>query len=722
MPQQSGTAISTSDAFNGFQANSTMSLHPDLPASSHLNMDSAASGRHGNIDPRQESRQQHQDLNQISESDHQFRTRTLSFASEMSSAHDSLLENHGEFNNRDDDDLSHRHGDNSFDTNPGDDVASVLSSPALVSVDADYLNKARLCPSTSDQGFICEIFDPSTQQGTLWPVRWTQMLRLLLEPETTAGLPAGHIVRDLSQIVSARIQADELLRNELGVFDGLQDYSLLPTSTHPEQTFPEPPTVPPTNEPRPYGNPEATISDLSVASYPRYKPSNHQQDDTRSLTNFRLREDATIGYSAHRQRRGATVSSISDMQKGFSVGVDSNGSVGLAGSSTLDDMTPTTNTFHRAMVYMPQNPQPQRTFESPMTIQDQVVTSHAHEQQEQNSVEPREALTARDRARLISNEGTSFVNGDDSTISSAVAAAAMVVSLAGVNHGRRPMKRLNPTTEHYYWDSDHQHLYPAGPGGTFVGRGELLTFPPQSYFQVFKDQNAPPLVPSDPLPRANEWLRAQVCVQDCQQFKMSGKRPAVLRQHFAACKYRDMLEVDPLGRLCVLQIAASRQVKREAHDVSAAADKAEARQRTASRAGSVRSHASAFDDDEDEEFVAGGSRPPRARARTSVSMRGRSTSVASQTSIDGEMMIDGFSTSWPASTSAWAPDEPLPSSLGPPAMIRHGASSSLATSQFVEPRASSSGSRREVQANHDARSSASQPARVEPASFLSMEE
>lgn len=80
-------------------------------------------------------------------------------------------------------------------------------------------------------------------------------------------------------------------------------------------------------------------------------------------------------------------------------------------------------------------------------------------------------------------------------------------------------------------------------------------------YRVYKDDLE--ILPSDPAPRSNDWIRAQVCVPDCVNFRMSGKRPATIRHHFTQCRLREYLGEDPLARLCQLQILAGKQMKEQ---------------------------------------------------------------------------------------------------------------------------------------------------------------
>lgn len=79
--------------------------------------------------------------------------------------------------------------------------------------------------------------------------------------------------------------------------------------------------------------------------------------------------------------------------------------------------------------------------------------------------------------------------------------------------------------------------------------------------KVYKDNKE--LLPTEPLPRSNDWIRSQSCVPECHAFRFQGKRPATIRHHLVSCRLRDYLATDPLARLCALQVAAGKQLKQE---------------------------------------------------------------------------------------------------------------------------------------------------------------
>ncbi|KAK4047387.1 hypothetical protein OIV83_005434 [Microbotryomycetes sp. JL201] len=630
--------------------------------------------------------------------DQQGRTRAYSAASELSSTGDSILSYQWPQTNA--------HG--------LDEGSSVISSPATGAT--RNIPETRLHPSATDHGFLCEVVGVGclASDRVFWPVTWQQLVKLLLEPETAASLPVGHVVHDLCDAVRMRMQADPVaFRHQLGVD---------PVSSGQDLQQPQSVTAPARNavissiqDLHPYRNSQHAISDLSVASFPRYEPP-PLHEDTRSLNSFRMYDEKLTGYGAHRQRYKTF--ETSEVQRAFALSVSTRDQGVSDGPAHLDDMTPRTNSFHRQIyssgnmaqatcdpstVYPTEHfgPSTDATGGRHVTAESNVMFDHSYDGRAQ-SYHPAPSERGQDDPSLDDLEMPPLPpipNRDDF-----------------VNYGRHAVKRLNPSMEHYYWDEDHQHLYPAGPGGTFHGRGELLTFPAQSYYQVFKDKNAPPLVPSDPLPRANEWIRSQVCVRECVAFRMEGKRPATIRQHFATCKHRDSLGSDPLGRLCVLQIKASRQVKQEARARSRVGDSEEDSRRSNSRAGSVRSYASAFDEDDDDEFVSGGQRS-RRKGRKSDSSRQRSTSGVSstvpfepalaetayqeKTSTEGEMSVDFPVGPWSNSTISrpWPGQMHTSSDAGPLATIRAHQRQSQQRTSF------------QVLAEN-----------AEPASFLSMEE
>lgn len=54
---------------------------------------------------------------------------------------------------------------------------------------------------------------------------------------------------------------------------------------------------------------------------------------------------------------------------------------------------------------------------------------------------------------------------------------------------------------------------------------------PSADYQVFRDELQ--IIPSDPAPRSNDWVRAQVCVPECTSFRISNKVSKLLRFRIA---------------------------------------------------------------------------------------------------------------------------------------------------------------------------------------------
>ncbi|SCZ87618.1 BZ3500_MvSof-1268-A1-R1_Chr2-2g05084 [Microbotryum saponariae] len=125
------------------------------------------------------------------------------------------------------------------------------------------------------------------------------------------------------------------------------------------------------------------------------------------------------------------------------------------------------------------------------------------------------------------------------------------------HHDPRPLQPLNGRTELYVFDDLSQTVARVSHGAEALSpEAALIEFPPGSYHRVFHEDLE--VLPSDiGHGRAVLWLRGQVCVAKCR-FRLEGKRPAVIRAHFATCKLREGLSVDPLGRLCRLQVEARR--------------------------------------------------------------------------------------------------------------------------------------------------------------------
>ncbi|KDE06211.1 hypothetical protein MVLG_03491 [Microbotryum lychnidis-dioicae p1A1 Lamole] len=125
------------------------------------------------------------------------------------------------------------------------------------------------------------------------------------------------------------------------------------------------------------------------------------------------------------------------------------------------------------------------------------------------------------------------------------------------HHDSRPLQPLNGRTELYVFDDLSQTVARVSHGAEALSPdAALIEFPPGSYHRVFHEDLE--VLPSDiGHGRAVLWLRGQVCLAKCR-FRLEGKRPAVIRAHFATCKLREGLSVDPLGRLCRLQVEARR--------------------------------------------------------------------------------------------------------------------------------------------------------------------
>ncbi|SCV70478.1 BQ2448_1872 [Microbotryum intermedium] len=128
---------------------------------------------------------------------------------------------------------------------------------------------------------------------------------------------------------------------------------------------------------------------------------------------------------------------------------------------------------------------------------------------------------------------------------------------SSTNQDSRPLQPLNGRTELYVFDDVSQTVARISHGVEALSpEAAIIEFPPGSYHRVFHEDLE--VLPSDiGHGRAVLWLRGQVCVAKCR-FRLEGKRPAVIRAHFATCKLREGLSVDPLGRLCRLQVEARR--------------------------------------------------------------------------------------------------------------------------------------------------------------------
>lgn len=87
-------------------------------------------------------------------------------------------------------------------------------------------------------------------------------------------------------------------------------------------------------------------------------------------------------------------------------------------------------------------------------------------------------------------------------------------------------------------------------------RQQLTPDVPRPPDQKLIDDDGLEVLPCDARPRLNAWLKAQRCVEGCS-FRFEGKRPSVIRAHVVHCKNRAIgMTVDPLKRLCQLQLEA----------------------------------------------------------------------------------------------------------------------------------------------------------------------
>lgn len=272
-----------------------------------------------------------------------------------------------------------------------------------------------------------------------------------------------------------------------------------------------------------YLNEQNAVSDLSVASFPRYSGLSYQDADTLSLSETRIVEPADGALSLSK-RRGRHSGRLPDAS-----------TASLFGHiHRLDDLlTPRTNSFQGGLVagtHHTCDPQSVCGYEKPT---DGLATDGNHSSS--SRAQSRASYYEAQRQAVMYPEAlddfppviSTLVGSEPSrsAVSSAqdVPGRPLVSRLGSSSEGRRTLKAPNPTAEHYYWDAQHQHLYPLASGQSIPPDSEPITFSAGSYHQVFKDIDGLPLVSSDPLPRANEWIRAQVCVPQCTSFRVENK-------------------------------------------------------------------------------------------------------------------------------------------------------------------------------------------------------
>ncbi|KAH8913989.1 hypothetical protein BT69DRAFT_1290866 [Atractiella rhizophila] len=123
--------------------------------------------------------------------------------------------------------------------------------------------------------------------------------------------------------------------------------------------------------------------------------------------------------------------------------------------------------------------------------------------------------------------------------------------------------QYNPSDEVYFWSSKHHLVYSRKRVLELKGKGydishfdTPLVFQPGSYIQYITEDG----VIYTPEDISNEFIRSQRCLEECR-FSTANKKPAVIREHFATCRFRNhffLSAPDPLGDLCALQLGCQR--------------------------------------------------------------------------------------------------------------------------------------------------------------------
>jgi hypothetical protein len=78
----------------------------------------------------------------------------------------------------------------------------------------------------------------------------------------------------------------------------------------------------------------------------------------------------------------------------------------------------------------------------------------------------------------------------------------------------------------------------------------ILDFQPNQYYHVYQ-YTGQDMIEISPSSNLNLWIRFQHCL-GCR-FRIQGKKPVVIKEHFATCRLRN--ENDPLKKLCQLLLA-----------------------------------------------------------------------------------------------------------------------------------------------------------------------
>ncbi|BGP56601.1 hypothetical protein JCM8202_000213 [Rhodotorula sphaerocarpa] len=422
--------------------------------------------------------------------------------------------------------------------------------------------RGALTPGGDADGFLVAV--PGSASAV---VRWADLVTLLLDPATTARLPAGHLVLEIAEGIAAHLKRDPgafpfatspdrdqfgpspgqlsgspsrgifppaLLYNNLG---GDQGGDLpRPHALSAFPTFSESSSAPAVQDALPpystacvnpvhtvgYGEPGLPSMDDSAALLPT--PPNYLQDSGPF----------------------AAFSSGGTLTRSFS---------GQAGLPAPASGRPSSIRSEGASISSRRGASRQSSGQSPYRRPPLIQTAHLSAS---SLHEYAGAMASHEHARYVAHPE----DGDEPATAVPAEMSRLTISRRpGHAANRRSLKPLNRDEEVYVWSYTRHSLTKLDARARPRTNGEeILVFPPGSYCKVIVDETE--ALPCDTRNRVNEWLRGQNCVEGCS-FRFEGKRPSVIRQHVTTCKSRaQVLHIDPLKRFCQLQLDAQTRESR----------------------------------------------------------------------------------------------------------------------------------------------------------------
>ncbi|GAA5888637.1 hypothetical protein JCM6882_009028 [Rhodosporidiobolus microsporus] len=472
-------------------------------------------------------------------------------------------------------------------------------------------------PATLQPGCDGEGFRVNIAEAGQWSVSWEELMRLLLNRETTTQLPQDHPISQVSAVLSARLQHDPyysatLTRPSTGVslvngglhHLGLQEMPLASDDQpflyqHPSAHEPPlggnggayyPPISPPSSRRRAAPEPIQTAATFVTPLQQAFVPA------PGAAAAAAIGEDSAVtpGVPQYAQGTAQVVYAVQPVLPDQlpplpppppSVFADASQSP----ASFLTSFDPSTSSLQTLPV------PPQSLQQETLSLRPPSLAATRHLRTSTSPYARRPPHVRHASQASVSSTASSAAGGQDygslSNRSSSVDLSSadwgggageggeeylpsMTVSSASANptapgKGKKPARRtlrpLNRDLEMYLWSAKKAQLSRVSAGMTAEEalqgarreeEAEVLAFPPGSYYKVVEDDLE--ILPCDGKNRVNSWLRGQSCVEMCS-FRFEGKRPSVIRQHVVNCKVRANRLAgshDPLKRLCQLQLDA----------------------------------------------------------------------------------------------------------------------------------------------------------------------